>query len=70
MTQQKLVDEIPLHFPELLVIAKYVKIRFENRGSRNKIHEFMNSFIFSDLEVKRSKILQILNKRDYFYSHY
>ena len=27
------VDEISLNFPELFIIGKYVKIRFENRGS-------------------------------------
>ena len=30
MTQQKLVDEISLHFPELFIMGKYVKIRIKN----------------------------------------
>ena len=29
---KKLVNEISLNFPELLIIGKYVKIRFKNRG--------------------------------------
>ena len=33
MIQWKIVDEISFNFPELLIIGKYVKIRFENRGS-------------------------------------
>ena len=33
MIQQKLIDEISLNFPELFITAKYVKIRFKNRGS-------------------------------------
>ena len=31
--QQKLVDEISLNFPELVIIGKYVKISFKNKGS-------------------------------------
>ena len=27
------MDEISLNFPELLIIGKYVKIRFKNKGS-------------------------------------
>ena len=42
MIQQKLVEEISLNFPELFIIAKYVKIRLKNR-SRHAI--------FSVLEV-------------------
>ena len=33
MIQQKLVDEISLNIPKKFIIAKYVKIRFKNRGS-------------------------------------
>ena len=55
MTKYKLVDETSLNFPELFIIEKYVKIRFKNRGQTCYF-----------LEVKRSKILQKLNKRDYF----
>ena len=33
MIQSKLRNEISLNFPELLLIGKYVKIRFKNRGS-------------------------------------
>ena len=33
MIQQKLADEISLNFPKKFIIAKYVKIRFKNRGS-------------------------------------
>ena len=46
---------ISLNFPELFIIEKYVKIRFKNRGPPCYF-----------LEVKRSKILQKLNKRDCF----
>ena len=60
MIQQKLVDEISLNFPELFVIGKYVKISFKNRG---------HHAILSVLEIKRSKILQKLNKRDCFCLH-
>ena len=58
--QKKLADEISLNFPELFVRGKYLKIRFRNRG---------HHAIFSVLEVKRSIILQKLNKRDYFCLH-
>ena len=50
MIQLKLVDEISLNFPELFIIGKY--------GG--------HLAIFWVLEVKRSKILQKLNKRDCF----
>ena len=40
---------------KLFIIEKYLKIRFKNRGPPCYF-----------LEVKRSKILQKLNKRDYF----
>ena len=33
MIHQKLVPEISLNFPELLIIGKYVKIRFKNKES-------------------------------------
>ena len=33
MIQQNLVDQISLNFPELFIIAKYVKVRFKNSGS-------------------------------------
>ena len=33
MIQQKLVDEISLNIPKKFIIAKYVKIRFKNKGS-------------------------------------
>ena len=55
MIQEKLVDEISLNFPELFIIEKYVKIRFKNRGPPCYF-----------LEVKRSKVLQKLNKTDCF----
>ena len=47
-------------FTELCIVGKYVKIRFKNRG---------HHAIFSVLEVKKSKILKILNKRDCFCIH-
>ena len=34
MAQQKLVDQISLNFPELLIKGKYVKIRFKTGGHR------------------------------------
>ena len=43
------------NFPQLIIIEKYVKIRFKNRGPPCNF-----------LEVKRLKILQKLNKRDCF----
>ena len=46
--------EISLNLPELFIIGKYV-----NRGSP----------IFSVLEINRSKILQKINKSDYFCLH-
>ena len=55
MIQYKIVDEISLTFSELFIIKKYVKIRFKNRG--------LPCYF---LDVKRSKILQKLNKRDCF----
>ena len=55
MIQQKLVDEISLNFSELFITEKYVKIRFRNRAPPCYL-----------LEVKRSKILHKLNKRDCF----
>ena len=51
----KVVDEISLTFPELFIIKKYVIIRF-NTGDQP----------CNFLEVKRSTILQKLNKRDCF----
>ena len=33
MTKEQIVVEISLHFPELLIIRKYVKIWLKNRGS-------------------------------------
>ena len=33
MIQLKLADEFSLNFPELFIIDKYLKIRFENSGS-------------------------------------
>ena len=60
MIQQKLVNEISLNFPELLIIGKSVKIRFKTWGYRA---------ISSALEVKRSKILQKLNKGDCYRLH-
>ena len=57
MIQQKPVDEISLNFSELLIIAKYVKIRFKNR-------EFSCSFLTSG-DQKIKNILK-LNKRDCF----
>ena len=50
----KKLDEISLTFPELFIIKKYLKTRFKNRRPLCYI-----------LEVKRSKILQQLNQRDY-----
>ena len=55
---KKLVDEISLNFPELLIIGKHVKIMSKNRGSPCSVPE-----------VKRSKILQKLDKRDCFCLH-
>ena len=55
MIQLEFVDEIYLNIPELYIIEKYVKISFKNRGPPSYF-----------LEVKRYKILQKLNKRDYF----
>ena len=55
MIQLKFFDEISLNIPELHIIEKYVKISFKNRGPPSYF-----------LEVKRYKILQKLNKRDYF----
>ena len=46
-----------LTFPKLFIIEKYVKIRLKNR-----------SLPCYFLEVKRSKILQKLNLRDYCYN--
>ena len=51
----KLVDEISLNFPELFIIGKYEKIGLKT-GDHHPV--------FSVLEVKTSKILQKLNKRD------
>ena len=45
------------NFSWVVYYKKYVKIRFKNRGPPCYF-----------LEVKRSKILQKLNKRDYFYN--
>lgn len=56
MTQQKLVDEIPLHFPELLVIAKYVKIRFENRDSPCYFHSFRVQKIKNITKIQQTKL--------------
>ena len=55
MIQQKPVDEISLNFSELLIIAKYVKIRFKNR-------EFSCSFLTSG-DQKIKNILKIEQKR-------
>ena len=52
MIQLNLFDAISLNFSELFSTEKYVKIRFRNR---------VPTCYF--LEVKRSKILQKLNKR-------
>ena len=60
MIQQKLVNEISLNFPELVIIAKYVKTRFKTGG---------HHAIFSVSEINRSKILEKLNKRDCFGLH-
>ena len=60
MIQQKLVDEISLNFPELFIKGKYVNIRLKTGG---------HYAIFGVLGVKRSKILQKLNKRDCFCLH-
>ena len=51
--------EISLNFPDLFIIGKYVKIRFKNRS---------HHAIFWVLEVKRSKTLQKLNKRDFLFT--
>ena len=58
MIQKNLANEISLNFPELFIIGKYAKIRFKNRGQPRYF-----------LEVKRSKILQKLNKRGCFCLH-
>ena len=55
MTQWKLVDEFFLSLPELLIIGKYAKIRFKNRGPPCYF-----------LEVKRSKILQKVDQKRLF----
>ena len=36
MIQQKLVDEISLHFPVFYIIGKYIKIRLKN--SKTGVH--------------------------------
>ena len=36
MIQQKLAHKISLNFPQLFIIRKYAKIRFENRGEKIK----------------------------------
>ena len=56
MIQQKLAHEISLNFHELFIIGN-TKIRLKTEGR-------CASFLF--LEVKRSKILQVLSKRDSF----
>ena len=61
MIQQKLVDEISLHFPVLFFMGKYVKIRFGNRGSPCY-------FLSSRAQIIK-KLLQNLNKRDCFCLH-
>ena len=50
-----------LNIPEMFIIEKYVEIRFENRG---------HHIIFSVLEVKRSKVLQKLNKRQFLFTFF
>ena len=51
----KTYDEICLNFPQLFIIEKYVQIKIKNMGPPCYF-----------LEVKRSRILQKLNKGDCF----
>ena len=57
----KLVDEISLNFPNLVVIRKYVKIKFKNTGS---------PCCFLSSRDQKIKNVAKIEQTDYFCLHY
>ena len=52
----KLVNEISLNFPDLFILEKYVKIRFENRDSPCYFHSFRVQKIKNITKIQQTKL--------------
>ena len=56
MIQYKFVDEIFLHFPELFIKGKYVKIKFRNRGSPRYFLSSTGQKIKNNTKIEEKKL--------------
>ena len=46
----------PLNFPELLIIAKYVKLRFKDRGSQSYFLSFRGQKIKNITKIQQNRL--------------